>query len=87
MHKCIHMYLSYTNRCVYIYIHVYTHVYLHICMYIQNSINQHIDKQMNIYTYKYMLYMVLCSAFLPPQWYGSPGSTPALLFVSSLQHV
>ena len=28
-----------------------------------------------IYTYMIYIYMVSCSLFLPPQWYGSPGST------------
>ena len=41
-----------------------------------------------IYIYIYSIwYMVSCSVFLPPQRYGSPGSTPALLFASCLWHI
>ena len=40
MHKCIHMYLSYTNRCVYIYIYtcIYTRIFTY--MYVYTKLNK-----------------------------------------------
>ena len=72
--------------------YVITYIYMQIYIYAYIHYN-------HIYTCVY-IYMVSCSVFLPPQWYGSPGSTPfpsickllaaflrsSLVFARSLQH-
>ena len=99
IHTYLHIYIyTYIHIYIYTYIHIYIYTYLHIYIYTYIHIY--------IYTYTYIYintYMVSCSVFLPrppPQWYGSPASTPfpsmgkilaallrsSLVFARSLQH-
>ena len=76
MYICIYVYMC---ICIYVYMYICIYVYMYICiyvyMYIYVYICIYVYMYICIYVYVY-IYMVSCSVFLPPLWYGSPGSTP-----------
>ena len=76
IYTCLHIYiLTYLHIYIFTYIHIYIYTYIHI--YIYTYIHIYTYTHIHIYIYTYM---VSCSGFRvptpPPQWYGSPSSTP-----------